>query len=346
MLGTGILAWRKIARHKKTPVHLILFVTDHCNAKCGTCFYWQSLNHGESLKTEHIQRISEAIGELVWLDISGGEPFLRKDIDAICHRFVDHNGARLINIPTNAIQTAVIERSVRGILANPAKFRLNIAISLDAIGENHDRVRGVPGNYAKALATLDALRRVREEDRRLALSAVTTVMLHNIEDVKKLLVLGASEWELDYHSLNILRGQPMDRALQPPTPEQYAEVSKLQLQLCRKYFRGRWGAFGGWTATLGRFILNRYYMREIEGHPKDISCNAGDVSCVVDANCDVYFCELLKPVGNLKSYNWDFDRLWHDFEATQLRQKVQNGCHCTHECFQTKNLIFTPWRLV
>jgi len=282
----------------------------------------------------------------VWLDISGGEPFLRKDIDAICHRFVDHNGARLINIPTNAIQTAVIERSVRGILANPAKFRLNIAISLDAIGENHDRVRGVPGNYAKALATLDALRRVREEDRRLALSVVTTVMLHNIEDVKKLLVLGASEWELDYHSLNILRGQPMDRALQPPTPEQYAEVSKLQLQLCRKYFRGRWGAFGGWTATLGRFILNRYYMREIEGHPKDISCNAGDVSCVVDANCDVYFCELLKPVGNLKSYNWDFDRLWHDFEATQLRQKVQNGCHCTHECFQTKNLIFTPWRLV
>jgi hypothetical protein len=51
-------------------------------------------------------------------------------------------------------------------------------------------------------------------------------------------------------------------------------------------------------------------------------------------------------VGNLKAYNWDFNRLWHDFQATQLRQKVQSGCHCTHECFQTKNLIFSPWRLV
>jgi MoaA/NifB/PqqE/SkfB family radical SAM enzyme len=180
----------------------------------------------------------------------------------------------------------------------------------------------------------------------LSLSVVTTVMRHNIEDVKKLLALGAGEWQLNYHSLNILRGQPMDPALQAPTPEQFAEVSKLQLQYCRQYFRGRWGALGGWTATFGRFMLNRYYMHEMEGKPKDISCNAGDVSCVIDANGDVYFCELLKPVGNLKTYDWDFDRLWHDFEATQLRQKVQHGCHCTHECFQTKNLIFTPWRLV
>jgi MoaA/NifB/PqqE/SkfB family radical SAM enzyme len=184
MLGTDILAWKKLARHKSTPVHLILFITDHCNAKCGTCFYWQNLNQGESLKTEHIQSISDAMGELVWLDISGGEPFLRKDIDAICHKFIDNNGVRFINIPTNAIQTSVIEKSVRGILSNPGQFRLNIAISLDAIGENHDRVRGVPGNYAKAITTLEAMRRIRDEDKRLSLSVVTTVMGHNVEDVR------------------------------------------------------------------------------------------------------------------------------------------------------------------
>ena len=223
------------------------------------------MNQGESLTPDHIQKISEAMGELVWLDISGGEPFLRKDIDQICHRFLDHNKARFINIPTNAIQTSVIERSVNGILANQNPFRLNIAISLDGIGENHDRVRGVPGNYKKALATLEAMRKIRERDERLSLSVVSTVMRSNIEDIKKLLHMGVSDWELDYHSLNILRGQPMDPALQSPTPEQYAEISKLQLKLCRGYFRGRWGALGGWTATMGRFFLNRYYRREVRG---------------------------------------------------------------------------------
>jgi MoaA/NifB/PqqE/SkfB family radical SAM enzyme len=99
-------------------------------------------------------------------------------------------------------------------------------------------------------------------------------------------------------------------------------------------------------ATMGRTVLNGYYMREMQGQPKNIACNAGDVSCVIDANCDVYFCELLKPIGNLKTYNFEFDRLWQDFEAKLLREKVQGGCHCTHECFHTKNLIFTPWRML
>ena len=346
MLTGEILSWKRLSATQQKPVHLILFITDHCNAKCGTCFYWQNLNHGEALQPGHIEKISGAMGELVWLDISGGEPFLRKDIDWICHQFVDHNHARNINIPTNALQTDVIRKSVEGILANPNKFRLNIAISLDGIGANHDRIRGVPGNYKRALATMEALREIRTRDKRLSLSVVTTVMASNIDDVKGLLNMGVDEWDLDYHSLNILRGQWMDATLKAPTPEQYAEVSKLQLHLCRRYFHGRWGGIGGFTATVGRYMLNRYYMHEMRGHPKNISCNAGDVSCVIDANGDVSFCELLKPVGNLKAYNWDFNRLWHDFQATELRKRVQSGCHCTHECFQTKNLIFSPWRLM
>lgn len=346
MLSGDILKWKALAKRKGKPVHLILFITDHCNAKCGTCFYWQSLNQGESLKLDQVEKISDAVGELVWLDLSGGEPFLRKDIDQICHRFVRSNKVRFINIPTNAIQTSTIEKSIRNILSAKEQFRLNIAVSLDGIGETHDRIRGVPGNYKKALATIEALQNIRNSDDRLALSVVTTLMRNNVDDVEQLLELGLTEWKLDYHSINILRGQPMDLTLHAPSPEQFSRIAALQLKQCRSYFRGRWGLFSGAIATMGRYILNRYYLRDMQGDPKEISCNAGESSCVIDANCDVYFCELLKPIGNLKSYDWNFDRLWHDFQAEELRQKVQNGCHCTHECFQTKNLILTPWRLL
>jgi MoaA/NifB/PqqE/SkfB family radical SAM enzyme len=345
MPGLEILQWHALQRRQNTPVHLILFVTDHCNAKCGTCFYWQNLNHGESLAREHIENISKGMGKLLWLDISGGEPFLRKDLAWICHKFIDDNGARFLNIPTNAIQTDVVARITGEILAPGRDFRLNIAVSLDGIGENYDRVRGVPGNYKRAVATIERLMEMRASDPRLALSVVTTVMRDNIEDVKRLLALGVTEWKLDYHSLNVLRGTPMDPSLAPPSPQQFEEVAKIQLDYCRRYFNSRFGVLGGWMASAGRSILNRYYLRELEGHPKDISCNAGKVSCVIDANGDVYFCELLKKVGNLKDYNWNFEKLWYDFEASALRQQVRN-CHCTHECFQTKNLIFSPLRLL
>lgn len=347
MLGTDIWSWRRLAARKRTPIHLILFVTDRCNARCGTCFYWRSLNQGQALKPEHIDKISRSLGELVWLDISGGEPFLRQDLAWICHTFVERNGVRFINIPTNALQTSVIERLAGEILRSENRgLSLNVAVSLDGVGENHDRIRGVPGNYAKALATMAALDRIRQADRRLSLSVVTTLMRGNLEDVKQLLELGVREWKLDYHSVNLLRGNPMDASLQPPAPEQFAEVSRIQLEHCRRYFRGRYGAVGGWVATLGRVLLNRYYMKELEGRPKDISCNAGSVSCVIDANGDVYLCELLEKAGNLNQYDWDFERLWYDAAARELRSRVQRGCHCTHECFHTKNLIFAPWRFM
>ncbi len=345
MLGGDLWRWRKLARQQQTPLHLILFVTDRCNARCATCFYWRNLNRGESLTLEQVDRISASLDQVPWLDLSGGEPFLRDDLAPICHRFIEDNGSRFINIPTNGIQTAVIARIVSEILERPGDYRLNVGVALDGVGENHDRVRGVPGNYEKALATLARLREIRGRDRRLALSVVTTVMRGNVADVRRLMHLAVEQWDVDYHSLNLLRGNPAEAGLQPPTPEQFAEISALQLRLGRRYFRGRYGQAGAWLATLGRRLLNRYYARELEGQPKKISCNAGRVSCVIDANCDVYFCELLGKVGNLKEYDWDFVRLWYGPEAEQLRRRVRS-CHCTHECFHTKNLIFSPSRFL
>ncbi len=346
MISADLLKSHWLSRTQPTPVHVILFVTDHCNARCGTCFYWQSLNQGHALEQEQIEKISRSLERIVWLDISGGEPFLRKDIAAVCHTFLRRNGVKFINIPTNAIQTEVIARLVSEILAGDDQFKLNIAVSLDGIGETHDRIRGVPGNYKKAVTTIEELRKLRAREPRLTLSVVTTLMRDNAGDVKILLDLGRNGWALDYHSINILRGNPLDPALRPPTLEQFEEISQLHLRHLSHYYRGRFGRLSGWMATIARTMLNRYYRKELEGHPKDIACNAGRASAVIDANGDVYFCELLEKVGNLKDYDWDFQKLWYDHAARKLRARVAAGCHCTHECFHTKNVILTPWRMV
>ena len=55
MLATNILSWKQLSQRQRKPVHLILFITDQCNAKCGTCFYWQNLNQGEALDKNAIE---------------------------------------------------------------------------------------------------------------------------------------------------------------------------------------------------------------------------------------------------------------------------------------------------
>jgi len=72
MLTTDILSWKQLSRRKQKPVHLILFITDHCNAKCGHCFYWENLNQGESLKTEM------CIRDRVWVLYLALEPYVRR----------------------------------------------------------------------------------------------------------------------------------------------------------------------------------------------------------------------------------------------------------------------------
>src|SRR5436853_7505386 len=105
MLGTDILSWKRLSRRTKKPVHLILFATDHCNAKCGTCFYWQSLNQGESLKIDQVEKISPAMDEMVWLDFSGGAPLLRRDVAQLCHTFSHRTTVRPMHHPTNSHDT-------------------------------------------------------------------------------------------------------------------------------------------------------------------------------------------------------------------------------------------------
>jgi molybdenum cofactor biosynthesis enzyme MoaA len=73
---------------------LILFVTSRCNAKCGTCFYWQELNQAGDLTFEELETLSRTMPPFNQLWLSGGEPMMRKRLDEIIGMFYERNGVR------------------------------------------------------------------------------------------------------------------------------------------------------------------------------------------------------------------------------------------------------------
>ena len=88
-----------------TPPFLVLFINSICNMKCDHCFYWQELNQRDDLTTPEIFRLSESMGPIENLNLSGGEPFLRRDFSEICRQFIRHNTVRQIYVPTNGWYT-------------------------------------------------------------------------------------------------------------------------------------------------------------------------------------------------------------------------------------------------
>ncbi|MGC8662770.1 MAG: radical SAM/SPASM domain-containing protein, partial [Candidatus Micrarchaeia archaeon] len=103
-----------------------------------------------------------------WIEITGGEPFLRSDIVDIVKAFKEHSKSLyIVTIPTNSLtdHNAVIEK-IKAML-NMGIPRIAITVSLDGYRELHDKIRGVPGNYDKAIDMYKRLAALKKEYKNL-----------------------------------------------------------------------------------------------------------------------------------------------------------------------------------
>ncbi len=142
---------------------VILFVTSRCNAFCKTCFYHEELNQPGDLTFEQIEKISRTMPSITDLWLSGGEPTLRRDCSEIIETFVKNNGVNRVIIPTNALIKSRVYEIVDRALGSHPGLDLYLNIALDGYGQTHDRIRGVPGNWGKALDCISSLYPLKEK---------------------------------------------------------------------------------------------------------------------------------------------------------------------------------------
>ncbi len=144
-----------------TPGFITFFVTWACNARCVFCDIWKKrAADRETMSVDEIGRIFEQMKTVDVVRITGGEPFLRNDIVEIIERIDDFSAPGMIHISTNGLLT---ERILRDMKTVRPIHKIHIKISVDAVGEEHDRLRGVPGAYDKAMATVRGLVGLRGE---------------------------------------------------------------------------------------------------------------------------------------------------------------------------------------
>jgi MoaA/NifB/PqqE/SkfB family radical SAM enzyme len=66
------------------PEFIIAFVTERCNMKCEHCFFWKEVDApGATMTPAEWRRIASQVGSPAFVALTGGEPFLREDLDEI-----------------------------------------------------------------------------------------------------------------------------------------------------------------------------------------------------------------------------------------------------------------------
>ena len=329
-------------RHR-TPVHVILHITSICNARCGTCFAWKSLNKPENeINLDDVRHISENLGELIWLHFSGGEPTLSKNLAEACEIFSRNNKPATISIPTNCLKPKSIRKVVEDILGR-IDCELVMNLSLDGLGEVHDKIRGVPGNFERFLETYAELAELRETQSKLSLKVATVINSANFDHIDETADFVRTKMPaVDFHTLILMRGDNPDKSLTLPNWDELQEYKKKMLGIWSHYQNRRYSPLLNKRLAFAvyKFLLDTN-LDTIRERRQVIPCQAWQTHLVIDPHGNVSFCELREPFGNVKKT--PLPELLASEKAEKIRKSIQAGeCHCTHGCNQMDNILLNP----
>lgn len=318
-----------------TPPFLILFINSICNLTCEHCFYWQNLNQRDDLTLDEFRALSEDLGPIENLNLSGGEPFIREEFDQIVRMFIRNNGAKQVYVPTNGYFTDRTEKALRGVLEEPSLDLFACEFSLDGTAEYHNKFRGNPRSFEKAMETYDMCAELQKKDPRLRMHAISTATSQNVDEIRALTdYLFERCPQMDHHNLAIIRGDRKNPSLLTPPVDVYNDLYRHVAARWQDREKDRFG-------SIVEPMLQWTKIRALEEERQVVPCKAGIMSGVVYANGDVSVCETHEPIGNLRDRS--FREIWHSEKASAVRQSIANGdCWCTNEVFMWPSIVFKP----
>ncbi len=171
----------------RLPTALQFPVNDICNSRCQMCHIWKQRRDYELSPGELSQVLADPLFRRIEnVGINGGEPTLRKDLGELLTVLIDRlprlSGVSLI---TNAIRAPRCIEAVEelGRICRAAGKHLDVMVSLDGVGEVHDRVRGTVGNFQSALQVIDFLQTTPWVDSRRLGCTIIAENAYGVEEV-------------------------------------------------------------------------------------------------------------------------------------------------------------------
>lgn len=331
-LGAALLT--STVTRPATPLKLNFCLTYWCQYRCKTCNIWQR-KPSDELTTDEVLALIRENPHVTWADLTGGEIFLRPDIDAILDGVV--TGWRrlaLLHFPTNGFLTDRIVGSVERIAGRGPAMTV-VTVSLDGDEATNDEIRGIKGGFARQIATFNALKRI---------PGITTVLgvtlsAYNIGRFADTFEACARECPgLTIHDVHLNVAQVSDHyygnsGLNEMRPD--AAAVRRELDAYRR-MRGR-------ARSVTQLVENTYlsYLDEfLQTQRTPMPCHALRSSCFIDPWGVVYPCiTYTRPIGRLRDTGMRLAPIWDAADTKQVQGEIWEGqcpqCWTACEAYQS-----------
>jgi MoaA/NifB/PqqE/SkfB family radical SAM enzyme len=315
--------WKPL--NNKKIIFGIIGVTYRCNARCYMCNTWESPSKKED---EITPDVIEKLPYMRVVNVTGGEPFLREDLNEII-TILKKKCKRLV-ISTNGSLT---ERTLK--LAE-RHYDIGIRISIEGLPKTNDELRGIKDGFDRGLRTLVELRSMGMKDVGFGI----TVTDRNVRDLLPLYHLSklmgmefATATTHNSYYFHKFDNEIKDKELV------IGEFKKLIKELLESSRIKDW-----YRAYFNYGIINF-----IRGNKRLLPCEMGCNSFYLDPFGEIRPCNVMEEtMGNLKEKS--IEEIWQGEEAKRIRRLVAN---CNHNCWMIgsvgeimKKYIHIPTRWV
>jgi MoaA/NifB/PqqE/SkfB family radical SAM enzyme len=277
------------------PTVLHVNVNLRCNTTCVMCNIWE-LKSPHALSLEQFENIfsDPVYGRVEYVILAGGEPTLRDDLAEIVELIHKHmRRLKKLMIPSNVINRGSIERQYPRIAryCTDHKIRLTLGVSLDGIGETHDKIRGVKHAFEKVMENIEFLKRLQKEVP-FTMSIDPTIFSMNVHEMQKLKDLAdrlqmpitfqiASMADDYYHNTDI---------------EEVLKVNNEGRTRMVEFLKRR-------VAESSLLDALAYYYAEVvenlEGAPtRGLPCPFADQGLLLNPDGSLQYCHNSRPIGN------------------------------------------------
>lgn len=293
------------------PTDASIILTYRCPMHCQMCNIWAN----PTVASEEITpQDLEKLPRLKFINLTGGEPFVRDDLEDIV-RVCYKRAPRIVISTSGWLEDRVI--------ALAQKFpHIGIRISIEGLSRKNDELRGRDGGFDRGLRTLLTLQQMGVKD----IGFGCTVSNHNSSDMLALYQL-AKSLGLEFATAafhNSFYFHKHDNVI-TNREQVVSDFTTLINRQLREHHPKSWF----------RAYFNMGLVRYVNGGRRLLPCEAGTMNFFVDPWGEVWPCNGLEEkywqqsMGNLRTAT-DFDTLWNSEQARQVREKVHS---CPKQCW-------------
>src|SRR5215471_1782197 len=286
---------------------LTVISTFRCNSKCQMCYIWQNpTDPREEISLETLSKLPSGFDNL---NISGGEPTLRKDLPDLVDLL--RPKARILEISSNGLHP---ERLVPIIRKHPD---VKIRFSLEGDEVTNNLIRGEDNGYATKIAGLRMLQQAGGRD----LGFAFVIQDENVDQLVAVYEMASAMGvELSTSTLhNAWQFYKNDNFFYDRRGVA-RKVEALIVAMLRSSKPKNWF----------RAYLNLGLIEKILGHPRLLRCTAATDFAFIDPWADVWACNVRSDLlmGNLARQSWQ-----EILASAQARQAIHKVGSCQQNCW-------------